>query len=389
MTDQLQTELIKEIKKLINKNEQNRISFYEFMNMALYFPELGYYTKDRRKIGKSADFYTSSSVGPIFGRTIAKHFLSLFKYIDTDNLSILEMGGGDGRFARDVLDEIKSANNEIYNNLTYYMIEMSQYHRQLQSEHLKQHLDHVIWLNDLREIPSSYKGIVFSNELIDAFPVHKVKMVNGELQEVYIIWDETEESFIEVTGQLTNSDIEQYFIKQQITLKEGQIAEVNLDALSWIKSVNDVLEKGYVLTIDYGYPAEELYASHRHEGSIMCYYQHVANDNPYQNIGDQDITSHVNFTFLMQEGKRLGLDTVWFTTQSYFLINNGILNELTEIGFDKSAEKDLFSDQALKLNRAIRQLVMPGEMGETFKVLLQQKGISEKNYPFLKNAWEI
>lgn len=186
-------------------------------------------------------------------------------------------------------------------------------------------------------------------------------------------WNEERESYEEITAELSHPSLEDYFIQQKVTLKEGQVAEINLDAIDWMKHVAQRLTRGYVITIDYGYPADELYASHRHEGTLMCYYQHTANDNPYQLIGEQDITTHVNFTALMEEGKRWGLEPVWFSTQSHFLMNSGILEMLQEIGLDQMKNKDLFQDEAIKMNRAIRQLIMPGEMGETFKVLVQQK----------------
>ncbi|OEF99286.1 hypothetical protein BHF71_09185 [Vulcanibacillus modesticaldus] len=380
------TKLAKEIIGIIQEQPQKRIRFYDFMKMALYEKELGYYTKDRTKIGKEADFYTSSSVGPVFGYTIANNFVELLPYTTNDNkFSILEIGGGNGRFARDVLDGLRDEHQKIYNNLTYYMLETSPYHEKIQKAMLGDHLDRVKWINDL-EILSGFNGLIFSNELVDAFPVYKVRQQNGELKEVYVTWDEKESEFKEIIDEISDHRLKKYFDDMGITLKEGQTTEVNLDAVDWIKSVGKILNRGYVLTIDYGYPAEELYASHRHEGTLMCYYKHTANDNPYQNIGDQDITTHVNFTALINYGSEVGLETIWFTHQSNFLLNNGILNYLREVGISNG--RDIFNDEDLKLNRAIRQLITPGEMGETFKVLLQQKNVGNHQYRFLMDIWK-
>lgn len=383
---QLEAKLTEKIVEALTQSENNQITFKQFMEMALYYPELGYYTKDREKIGKKADFYTSSSVGSVFGQTISKVLAELVSYIENQDYRIIEIGGGNGRFARDVLSELKIKNPEVYTKLTYYMIETSPYHIQLQKEYLIDHLDHVEWIDDLEKLGNSIKGVIFSNELVDAFPVHMVKKVNGDLMEVYVSWNSDEATFEEKIDELSDNRLSDYFTEQGITLKEGQIAEVNLNAIEWIQSVGEKLSQGYVMTIDYGHPAEELYASHRHNGSLMCYHLHLANDNPYQHIGDQDITSHVNFTALEHYGLSVGLKTIYLDTQGNFLISSGILEYL--ISIDNALNRDLFQDEALKRNRAIRQLITPGEMGDTFKVLIQQKGMNVKGYQFMKPAWE-
>lgn len=378
-------------KKIIGKIEaapRKKITFYEYMSMALYEPKLGYYTKDKTKIGKNADFYTSSSVGSVFGQTIANSFIELLPHSTKGEIySILEMGGGTGRFAKDVLDSIRQEFPDIYLRLKYYMLEASPFHQELQREYLQEHLDNLIWLNSLEEI-ERFEGIIFSNELIDSFPVHKVQRLSGELREAYVIWNAENSSFEEVMDELSDSRLNDYFMEQGIQLRDGQIAEVNLAAVNWIKTVSKVLKRGFILTIDYGYPAEELYTTYRNDGTLMCYYRHVANDNPYINVGEQDITTHVNFSILIDKGRELGLENVWFTTQSHFLINNGILNYLQDVELSQLDEQNIIQDEALKRNRAIRQLITPGEMGETFKILLQQKNVGDNKYRFLKEVWE-
>jgi len=378
--------LEEKIIKSIQEQKNNRITFYDFMKTTLYEPNLGYYTKDRTKIGKAADFYTSSSVGPVFGKTIANTFVELLSYISDHHYTILEIGGGDGRFARDVLNGIKEKNKSFYEKTTYFMIETSPFHQKIQEEQVKDHFDHMKWVDCLEDIPQPFEGVIFSNELVDAFPVHMVQMKNGELQEVFVTWDEEQQKFIEILDHVTDLSIDQYFKKQNIELKEEQIAEVNIDAIEWLQSISRFLHKGYLITIDYGYPAEELYASHRQNGSLMCYHKHLANDNPYQNIGDQDITTHVNFSALMDKGEELKLETILFTVQSEFLLNSGILHFLQEVRPMEMLDKDLFQDEALKINRAIRQLITPGEMGETFKVLIQKKNVPNHQFRFMTSV---
>jgi len=349
-------ELSKRIIKKIKEAPQNRITFYEYMKMALYEEDLGYYMKDKSKIGKKDDFYTSSSVGDVFARTL--------------------------------LNELKLKDKILYDNFTYYMLEVSPFHKSLQYNKLLNHKDKVIWINDIKDLPKPFIGIIFSNELIDSFPVHKVQQCAGKLYEMYVIWDDIEETFLEVVGEVSDLKIIKYFEKQKIYLKEKQIAEVNLDVFKWLDSINNVLEKGYILTIDYGYLAEVLYDDNRLAGTLMCYYNHKANDNPYQNIGEQDITSHVNFSSLIDHGTSLGLKNVYFNFQSNFLLNNGILNFFTELNLSSMENKDIINDRDLKTNRAIRQLITSNEMGETFKVLLLQKNIERTKYSFMKNIWD-
>lgn len=383
-----QNRLTKKIIDKIESSPRKKITFYEYMSMTLYEPELGYYTKDKTKIGKNADFYTSSSVGSVFGQTITNSFIELLPHSTKGECySILEIGGGTGRFAKDVLDSIRREFPDIYLRLKYYMLEASPFHQELQQEYLREHLDNMFWLNSLEDL-EGFEGIIFSNELIDSFPVHKVQRLSGELKEAYVTWNAENSCFEEVMDELSDSRLNDYFMEQGIQLRDGQIAEVNLEAVNWIRTVSKVLKRGFILTIDYGYPAEELYTTYRNNGTLMCYYRHVANDNPYINVGEQDITTHVNFSVLINKGEELGLKYVWFTTQSHFLINNGILNYLQDVELSQLDEKNIIQDEALKRNRAIRQLITPGEMGETFKVLLQQKNVGDNKYRFLKEVWE-
>ncbi len=382
-------ELTERIIKKIKSTPQNRITFYEYMKMALYEENLGYYMKDRNKIGKTDDFYTNSSVGDVFAKVLANNFLELFTYTtDKQEYNILEIGGGNGQFASDALNELMLKDKGIYDNLVYYMLETSPYHRKIQGSKLLSHVDKVIWINDLSDLPKPFKGIIFSNELIDAFPVHKVQQSSEKLQEIYVTWDEKKDMFLEINDEISDLRIGEYFEKQNIFLKEKQIAEVNLDVIKWLDSINDVFDKGYILTIDYGYLAKELYDDNRLAGTLMCYYNHTANDDPYLNVGEQDITSHVNFSVIIEYGKSLGLENVCFTYQSNFLLNSGILNFFTELDLSVMQNRNIFNDTNLKKNRAIRQLITSNEMGETFKVLLLQKNINNYNYNFMENIWD-
>jgi SAM-dependent MidA family methyltransferase len=207
----------------------------------------------------------------------------------------------------------------------------------------------------------SVDGCFLSNEFVDSLPVHQVVVENNRLKEIYVIIKDGR--FCEIIDELSNPALRHYFQESKINLKEGQRAEVNLKALDWVRNISSCLNRGFVITIDYGHLAEDLYSDERYRGTLMCYYEHTANENPYERIGHQDITSHVDFSSIMREGSRFGLNTTGFVRQSNFLIALGILNKMNEVQGNIS-----------KL-LTMKNLFLPGGMGDVFKVLIQHKGI--------------
>jgi SAM-dependent MidA family methyltransferase len=214
------------------------------------------------------------------------------------------------------------------------------------------------------------EGCFLSNELVDAFPVHRVIYDDGELKEIYIIQDH--DQLKEQWGELSDPRIDPYFQSFDITLQEGQRAEVNFKALDWIEKVARCLRRGFVLTIDYGYHAKELYAPYRREGTLLCYTQHQTSDNPYERLGEQDITSHVNFTSLIRKGVEVGLKFTGLVPQYQFLIALGMLQEMEVLG------REMYESEGLQFRLSLKHLIEPERgMGEVFKVLIQHKGMDQ------------
>lgn len=359
----------------ILEDPQQSISFYEFMNTALYHPQYGYYSKEKIKVGKEGDFYTSVSVGGVFAETLGDAIASFMddlaaaKIPGQRGLHLIEFGGGNGVLALNLLDYWHKDYPELLETVQFVMVEKSPYHRKLQQEKLAGYP--VRWFEDInqagKELPE-VTGVILSNELLDAFPVHLVEW-NGSLwMEVRVGWDDAEGQFYEVLHPLNRAELLQYLAEEQVPRRKDLRAEINLDVSRWLTGVAHWLKHGYVLTIDYGWLREELYRPERRRGTLMCYRGHTANDNPYEHVGDQDITSHVNFSFLIQRGEELGLKKLEYSTQSQFLIQHGIFHKLQE-----HSDPDPFRSEAAKRNRAIRQLALPGGMGEVFKVLVQKK----------------
>lgn len=291
-----------------------------------------YYASPRNPIGTEGDFYTSSDLDPVFGQLLAKQFQEWAA--EFDKFTIVELGAGKGLLARDILQRAK---------FDYRILERSPAMRERQQEALAAF--DVKWIE---ELPRGMTGCIFSNEFFDALPVHRVIRREGVLKEIYV-----GEDFQEIEGPAQPG--------VDAPIAEGRSTEVGLEARSWVRNIAASLEHGYHLAVDYGYLRDEYYA--QQNGTLMCYWHHQAVENPYLRIGEQDMTAHVNFSDLMDEPS---LETVLFTTQMDYLIRLGILDELQKLA---SAGDAASMQRLLKIKR----LILPGSMGERFKVLIQRR----------------
>jgi SAM-dependent MidA family methyltransferase len=366
--------LRKEIVNLINK--KGKITFADFMGLALYHPEYGYYTSGKEKIGKKGDYYTSSDVHPVFGELIARQMEQMWRLMGSGQFTIVELGAGKGWLCHDIINFIKKEFPEFFEEVDYKIVEISRNLIERQSDTLKGLEDKVSW-ESFSEDGFSFEpveGCFLSNEFVDSLPVHQVIVENNCLKEIYVTIEN--DGFCEEADELSNPVLGDYFKESEISLKEGQRAEVNLKALDWVRNISRYLKRGFVITIDYGHLAEDLYSEERHRGTLMCYYGHTTSENPYERVGSQDITAHVNFSSLMQEGSRYGLSITGFTRQSNFLIALGILNKMNEVQGNISRLL------------TIKNLFLPGGMGDVFKVLIQHNGIDNPELIGLRSMAE-
>lgn len=353
-------------------SQQGCITFADFMAACLYEPGLGYYTSPGRKVGAEGDFYTSISVHAAFGRVIAREIAQMWRCLGSpDTFTLVECGAGNGRLACDIMDYLAEREMPFYSSLKLVLVEKEPTLESAQREMLAAHTDQVTWLSP-EEFSSgrfTFSGCLYTNELIDALPVHRVVMTVDGLQEIYVTLKEGE--FSEETGPLSTPAIKEYLARIAIELHPGQQAEINLAAPVWLKEASTALQTGFILTIDYGFPAVELFAPHRTRGTLLCYHRHQIEESPYIRLGKQDITSHVDFTTLMRQGEELGLQSNWFGEQYRFLMSAGIIEEIEEI-----ERSNVTDEHKLKLRLALKKLIMPeGGMGDTFRVLIQSKGI--------------
>jgi len=220
----------------------------------------------------------------------------------------------------------------------------------------------VQWASSLHEL-SAIRGCILSNELLDAFPVHLVEM-DDELREIYITIQDG--SFTEAKWQLSTPALSDYIKEFLIELSKGYRTEINLRIKDWIASASNVLSEGFILTIDYGYPAKEYYSEERNRGTLLCYHKHQLSENPYENIGNQDITAHINFSSLKKWGDEIGVKTLGLSPQGTFLVSLGIDEIIAELYRNSS-------DYLFEVAK-IKRLIFPGTLGETHKVMIQYKG---------------
>jgi SAM-dependent MidA family methyltransferase len=344
------------------------ISFAEYMRECLYHPAHGYYS--RASAGRFGDYYTSVDVHPIFGRLLARQFAEMWELLGSPRpFVVAESGAGVGRLTGHILDFSARALPAFYTALQYVAVERSSARRAEHALHLS---DHVAAgrVSSAGEIPRAISaGCIFSNELLDALPAHRVVMENRALREIHVGFESAR--FTEVLGKPSTPALEQYFHEQGITLEEGQQAEVCLEACDWIESAGRALERGFVMTIDYGHEARALYDEHHNRGTLLAYRDHTVTENLLDAPGEQDLTAHVNFTAVDLWGRRAGLIRTGLVTQSQFLVALGRGNEFADLYEPGQTEVE-----KLRARLLLKNLIHPEGLGEKFQVLIQHKGIA-------------
>jgi SAM-dependent MidA family methyltransferase len=373
----------------ISESDRCKVPFAEFMELALYHPQHGYYAAARSKIGAAGDFFTAPHLGTDFGELLAEQFIRFWRDLteqtaNSTPFTLVEMGAGQGILAVDVLDYVRRMHTGFFEQLDYVIVERSPIHVAEQQSQLQNLIDagaKIRWCT-LEDIPAdSVTGCFFSNELVDALPVHQIVKHAGRIQEVYVSVALNEQgtmTFQESLDSLSTPAIADYFAQLGIDLSspsycDGYRTEAHLAALDWLAAVAMRLHQGYVLTIDYGYPSDRYYHPARSQGTLQCYCRHTHHANPYANLGLQDITAHVNFTALQNQGEQCGLQTIQFTKQEAFLMTLGLGDRLAKLS--QSTTTNIREIHALLQQRdALHSLINPMGLGN-FGVLIQARGV--------------
>ncbi|WP_166243791.1 class I SAM-dependent methyltransferase [Paenibacillus turpanensis] len=372
-------ELYEEIRGRIRSSERQAIPFSEYMRLCLYHPLYGYYSTagTTGAIGREGDFYTSSNIGTVFADTIV-HFIieETRKRLPKGKLRLVEWGGGTGRLAAQIMDRLRQEACSLYDETTLWMVESSTALRAKQQEALASHealriIDPCEWDKAAEGEAPDTLTIVYANELLDAFPVRRIRRSKGRIVELFVGWNEAAESFMELELDLGDESVLLYMEKRNIRLLEGQTIEINDGVEAWIQALARGIDgPATAVVIDYGDTTKELTASYRMNGTLLCYYRHQASDEPYIRVGEQDITSHVNFDDVLQAGTAAGFEENEYMSQKKFLMDNGILTMLAD-----HYDPNPFSEVA-KRNRSIRQLLLSDGMSELFKVcIMRKKGV--------------
>ena len=343
------------------------ITFADYMEACLYHPELGYYSG--RSETRRADYYTSVDMSPIFGRLIARQLNEMWLILGRPNrFTIGEFGSGTGTLALQILDFSRDQLPEFYEAIDYRAIEISVKRQDVTKSALAGHISagHASILSEMAEAIAH--GCVLTNEFLDALPVHRVVMEDGNLLEIYV--DAAEDTLIERKLPISSPEVRGYFRQQQ--LQEGQHAEAALCACAWIEDIGRRLSHGFVLTIDYGREARELYDEQHMSGTMLAYWQHNASEEFYRAAGEQDLTAHVNFTALDLWGAKSGLTRTGLTSQTNFLLSLAREFNFADLKVEGAGEAS-----QVRSRLQFKSLIFPEGMGETFQVMVQHKGMAQ------------
>jgi SAM-dependent MidA family methyltransferase len=341
------------------------MSFERFMDLALYAPGLGYYSAGAHKLGAGGDFTTAPEVSRLFGACVARQCAEVLSELKGG--SILEIGAGSGRLAADILlclEKLGALPD------CYWILEISADLRDRQRRHIARHLPHlqgrVHWLDQPPE--ESFDGLVLANEVLDALPVSRFRWHHDRVEELGVVIDQRRFAWASRPASTAMLKACRRLWKTGGAWDDGYVSEYCPRLIPWTHSVTRSLRTGAALWLDYGLPRPQYYLPERHEGTLLCHFQHRAHGDPFLYPGLQDITAWVDFTELAEGARAAGFTLAGFTTQSFFLAGLGVDQEMQTI-----ADGD--ANRFARLANEARQLMLPGEMGERFKAMAWLRGL--------------
>lgn len=344
------------------------ISFREWMQAALYDKREGYYCRsDLDRQGRSGDYRTAPETSPLFAATFARYFAKLFTELGSpSSWTILEVGPGSGEFAHGVLSGLKSSYPDVFRATRYAIDELSPACRTRLALGLSEFSDRVAFLPVRQIAEPTANLIIFSNELIDAFPVHRVTSHHGRLRELCVGLNKTDFSWVECDP---NEGVIEYCQSQGLNPAENQIVEINLDAQDFLLRAASMIETGFLITVDYGAERNELLNDpHRYKGTLRAFHRHQMIDDVLAKPGEHDLTTTIDWTQIKEAGERVGLETVRHESLNRFLLDEGLLAEIARLAGNLQSDA-----HALHLSAGAREMIMPHGMAASFQILVQKK----------------
>jgi SAM-dependent MidA family methyltransferase len=356
--------------------ERGPMTVAAFMDLALYDPSFGYYARSTRRSGAAGDFFTSVDVGALFGELLERQIAEMAGLLSGDEnepVDLVEAGAGSGRLAADVLRAARAHHRTAYDRFRLHLVEASPTARDEQRATLAEMAERLA--SSSTQLPAHINGIVFANELLDAMPTHQVVMREDGLREVYI-----SPTLALHEGRPSTPALAEYLRRLGVTLEPGWRVEINLRAIEWIRDLARRLDRGFVILIDYGHEARELYSIGHSNGTLTTFARHTASGPEsaqgtprwLTNPGEQDITAHVDFTSVRAAAEEEGLVTLGFLDQTYFLL--ALSQNLENLANPEKPEKPENLEN-LKKRLALKTLIMPGGLGSTMKVLIFGKAV--------------
>ncbi len=357
--------------------ERGVLSFARFMELALYCPNSGYYEANKDSPGRRGDFYTSVSVGELFGQLLAFQFAAWLEEVQSpkSKVQIAEAGAHDGQLAKDILTWLQVARPKLFEQIGYCILEPSPRRQEWQKEKLKPFAPRVCWFSNFSELvgrdsvesksPSNRKsisGIIFSNELLDAMPVRRFGW--DAKNKKWFEWGVTLKGEKFIWAKLENSEFRISNSELEAVLPDGYIIETCPAAEKWWREAASILDSGKLMTIDYGLTADALFSPGRLHGTLRAYFRHHTTGDVLANPGEQDLTTHVNFSAIQKAGEDTGLKTETFSTQAQFLMR------IAEKIFKNPKS---FGEWGAKQNRQFQTLTHPEHLGRAFWVLIQSR----------------
>jgi SAM-dependent MidA family methyltransferase len=334
------------------------ITAARFIDLALYHPELGYYARAGRRSGRGGDFFTSVDVGPLFGEMLAVQIAECLDLLGVPS-TLVEAGAGNARLARDVFNALSRERPDLYSKTQLHLSERSGGARDEQRDVLGPHAARLTGSDD--ELPRGVTGVIYANELFDALPVHVVVMRRDGLREIFVT--EKDGVLAEIEEPPSTPELHAYLERVGVRLQPGGRAEINLAADRWIAGASRALERGFLILIDYGHEADELYSGSHATGTLTTFAAHRAEDRAgawLLDPGERDITAHVDLTSVRLAAERAGMTTLGITDQTYFLLGLGIADRL---------------DPRSSRTGQAKTLLLPGGLGSTHKVMVFGKAI--------------